>query len=78
MTETKKSYIKQFVKAAMVRALRTWAQAFIACMPVTGIALGNVDWIMCASSATGAAILSILNSLATGLPEVKMPTEELI
>lgn len=73
MTEIKKDYIKRFAKAALIRALRTWAQAFIACMPVTGATLGNVDWLMCASSATLAAILSVLTSIATSLPEVEIP-----
>ena len=75
MSEIKKEYWKQFAKAALIRALRTWAQSFIAVMPVTGVTLGNVDWLMCLSSATVAAILSVLNSIATGLPEVEVPIE---
>lgn len=74
MTQEVKHYWIQWFKAATVRAVKTWAQAFIAAMPVTGATLGSIDWIICASTATVALILSLLTSLA-GLPEVKMPAE---
>lgn len=75
MTQDTKYHWIRWFKAAGVRALRTWAQAFVAALPVVGFTLGSVDWIMCASSATGAAILSLLMSLS-GLPEVDGEVKE--
>lgn len=74
MTEARKHYWRSWAKAAGVRALRTWAQAMIAAMPVTAATLGSIDWAMCASTATVAAVLSLLTSVA-GLPEVPDPDE---
>lgn len=62
-------FTKAWFKAAGIRALRTLAQAAIAAIG-TGAALGNVDWIKVASTATLAGILSLLTSVA-GLPEVE-------
>jgi len=72
VTEPVKDYWRRWLKAAGVRALKTWAQAMIAAMPVTAATLGSVDWAMCASTATVAAVLSLLTSVA-GLPEVPEP-----
>ena len=58
-----------FWKAALIRALRTLCQTAIATIGTTAV-LQEVDWIMVGSSALLAALLSILNSVATGLPEV--------
>lgn len=59
---------KNWWKAAGIRAVKTFAQALIACIG-TGAALLEVNWSYALSVATVAAILSILTSL-TGLPEV--------
>ena len=58
-----------FWKAALIRALRTLCQTMIATIGTTAV-LQEVDWILVLSSAALAALLSILNSVATGLPEV--------
>lgn len=60
---------KTWWQAAGTRAVKTWAQAMIAAMPTTAVTLGSVDWTVCLSTASVAAILSLLTSLA-GLPEV--------
>lgn len=60
---------KKWIKAAGIRAIKTVAQTAIATIG-TAVALGNVDWIMVASTSALAGILSILTSIA-GLPEVK-------
>lgn len=60
---------KKWIKAAGIRAVKTVAQTSIATIG-TAVALGNVDWVMVASSSALAGILSILTSVA-GLPEVK-------
>ena len=60
---------KNWWKAAGIRAVKTFAQALIACIG-TGAALLDVNWSYALSVAAVAAILSLLNSLA-GLPEVE-------
>lgn len=59
----------KFWKAALSRALRTFCQTAVATIGTTAV-LEQVNWIMVGSSAVLAAVLSILNSVATGLPEV--------
>lgn len=61
---------KKFLKAAGIRAIRTVAQSAIATIGTAAV-LGDVNWIMVGSAAALAGILSILNSIVTGLPEVK-------
>lgn len=59
----------KFWKAAGIRALRTVCQTAIATIGTTAF-LQDVNWLLVGSSALLAGILSILNSIATGLPEV--------
>lgn len=61
--------MSNFWKAALIRALRTLCQTAIASIGTTAM-LEEVNWIMVASTSALAALLSILNSIATGLPEV--------
>ena len=63
---------KLWIKAAGVRSLKTVAQSAVA-MIGTAVVMDEVNWIMVASGAALAGVLSLLTSLA-GLPEV--PTEE--
>lgn len=60
---------KEFWKAALVRAIRTICQTAIATIGTTAV-LEEVNWILVLSSSALAGLLSILNSIATGLPEV--------
>ena len=60
---------KKFAWAALIRAVRTFAQAF-ASMIAVGAAFSEVQWLRALSVAGVASVLSILTSLATGLPEV--------
>lgn len=60
---------KAFWKAALIRAVRTLCQTAIATIGTTAV-LEEVNWIAVASASVLAAILSLLNSVATGLPEV--------
>lgn len=58
-------------KAAAVRAIKTAAQSAVAFMG-TSAAMGEVDWLLCGSTALLAAILSLLTSVA-GIPEAESP-----
>lgn len=59
---------KVWFKAAGIRAIKTVAQSAIA-MIGTAAVMDEVNWIMVASGAALAGVLSLLTSLA-GLPEV--------
>lgn len=59
---------KQWIKAAVVRAIKTMAQSAIA-MIGTSVVISDIDWKLVLSASIVAGILSILTSLA-GLPEV--------
>ena len=60
---------KAFWKAALIRAIRTVCQTAIATIGTTAL-IEDVNWLLGLSSAALAGLLSILNSIATGLPEV--------
>ena len=68
---------KKFVIAALIRAVRTFAQTFVGFIAV-GAALEEVQWLRALSVSGAACVLSILTSIATGLPEVDKtePAEE--
>lgn len=59
--------MKEWLKAALVRAVKTIAQAAIA-MIGTAVVMDDVNWVMVASAAVLAGILSLLTSVA-GIPE---------
>lgn len=60
---------KEFWKAALIRAIRTVAQTAVATIGTTMV-MEEVNWIMVGSASLLAGVLSILTSIATGLPEV--------
>lgn len=60
--------MKTFLKAAAIRAVRTIAQTAIATIGTSAV-LSDVNWAVVASASILAGILSILTSVATGLPE---------
>lgn len=57
-----------FIKSALIRAIRTVCQTAVA-MIGTAVVLSDVNWWMVVSASILAGILSILTSVATGLPE---------
>lgn len=60
---------KAFWKAALIRAVRTFCQTAVAAIGTSAM-ISEVNWLAVGSTAVLAAVLSVLNSIATGLPEV--------
>ena len=60
---------KKWLKAAVVRAVRTVAQTALATIGTASV-MGAVDWVFVGSASLLAGVYSMLTSLA-GLPEVK-------
>lgn len=65
---------KAFWASALARALRTLCQTAVAIIGTTAV-VSEVDWLTVGSSALLAAIVSILTSIATGLPECTGATD---
>ena len=61
--------MKEWFKCAGIRAIKTVAQTAVATIG-TAVALGDVNWVLVASAAALAGVLSLLTSVATGLPEM--------
>ena len=60
---------KEWLKYALLRAVKTFAQSFAACIGV-GAALEEIQWLRALSVSTVAFVLSMATSLA-GIPEVE-------
>ena len=58
-----------FIKASLIRAIRTICQTAVAVIG-TAFVLADVNWWAVVSASLLSGILSILTSIATGLPEV--------
>lgn len=69
-----KDKTKKWIKAAIIRAVKTVAQTAIATIG-TAAAIGQVDWVLVGSTSFLAGVLSLLTSIA-GLPEVKDEEED--
>lgn len=62
--------ILNWVKAAGVRAIRTFAEAMLAYIGTGALVLGDINWIAALSAGAFGAVSAILLALA-GLPELK-------
>ena len=60
--------MKEWFKCAGIRAIKTVAQTAVATIG-TAVALGDVNWVLVGSASALAGVLSLLTSVATGLPE---------
>lgn len=68
----KKYNMKEWGRAAGVRAVKTMAQTFVATIGAASV-MGDVNWPMVASASVLAGILSMATSIA-GLPELDTKT----
>ena len=60
---------KAWAKAALIRAIRTFAESMLAYIGTGAIVLGDVNWIAALSAGGMGFVIAILLAL-TGLPEV--------
>ena len=68
--------MKEFVKCAVNRAVRTAAQTAVALIGTGTIGILEIDWVAVLSASAAAGVVSILTSIATGLPECKEEEKE--
>ena len=61
---------KKWAVAALIRAVRTFAEAMIAYIGTGAVVLGDVNWLAALSAGAFSFVLAILLAL-TGLPEVE-------
>ena len=61
---------KEWAKKSIIRAIHTMAQTAIPLIPV-GVVVTAVDWKMVLGVTLSSGILSMLKSIAVGLPEVQ-------
>ena len=62
---------KQLAKAIVYRMIRTICQTAVAAIGTSAM-LSDVNWGLVVSTSLLAGLLSVLTSIATGLPEVKL------
>lgn len=66
--------MNEFIKATLIRAIRTMCQTAVATIGTAAI-LSEVNWIYVVSASVLAGIISVLTSIGTGLPEVRSADE---
>lgn len=59
-----------FIKATIIRAIRTVCQTAVATIG-SAFVITDVNWLVVVSASFLSGILSVLTSIATGLPEVE-------
>ena len=66
---------KKWASAALIRAIRTFAEAMLAYIGTGAVVLGDVNWIAALSAGGFGFVTAILLAL-TGLPEAQEPDPE--
>ncbi len=61
---------REWLKAAAIRAVRTFAEAALAYIGTGAVVLGDVNWLAALSAGAFGAVTAMLLALA-GLPEVE-------
>jgi hypothetical protein len=61
---------KNFLKDAVERAIRTFAQAALAILAVDGVTVFTINWVNLLSSAAIASLISLLMSVAAGSTKI--------
>ena len=61
---------RAWLKAALIRAIRTFAEAMLAYIGTGAVVLGDVNWLAALSAGGFGAVCALLLALA-GLPEVE-------
>lgn len=60
---------KKFWYDALIRALRTFCQSLVTLIGTDYVNIINIDWLTILGISATTALMSILTSIATGLPE---------
>jgi hypothetical protein len=63
-------FTKEWLKAALIRAVRTFAEAALAYIGTGAVVLGDVNWLGVLSAGAFGAVTALLLALA-GLPEAE-------
>ena len=61
---------RDFIKAALIRALHTMAQTALG-MITLGVGIQTIDWLNVLSVSALAGVYSILKSIVVGIPEAQ-------
>lgn len=75
--ELTKDAMREFARAATIRAVRTMAQTAASLLGAKAL-ISDVDWKALVSATVMAGILSILTSVYTGLPEAATALPEIV
>jgi len=62
----------EFWKSALIRALRTFCQSLVTLIGTDYVNIIDIDWLTILGIAATTALMSILTSIATGLPESEL------
>ncbi|MBQ9252645.1 MAG: hypothetical protein IJ188_08415 [Clostridia bacterium] len=71
-----KAMYKSWLKAAIIRAIRTFAESALAYIGTGAVGITEVDWLGVVSAGAFGFVTSLLLAVATGLPEVEQPKGE--
>ena len=61
--------MKDFWKCALIRAIRTFCQSLVTLIGTEAVNIIDIDWLTILGISATTAVMSILTSVATGLPE---------
>lgn len=64
-----KDKINKFIKYSLIRAIKTFCQTILATIPTSALIVSDVNWGVVISASLLAAFLSLVTSVAFGIPE---------